>query len=400
MVLGRYLPEKKAGIENYTHWLANILIQNNHHVDIAILESKNMEPYTYESVNVFPLKNGFQDFIQLIENTRYDICHFQEYSGKNGINIRWFQIAKEYCGKVFFTFHLPYLTCYKNDFRFNGVEDCNNFSSADRCVKCLIATKLHSRKTNRFNLFNFGIKLMIPVIEKTNKISVLRSNISSRINNLTELLTSCDHVFVIADWFKELLEYNGFNSSKIRYIPPITASHDQFIVCNSELKMKLVFAGRVESQKGLHLLCKALNRISTKAVELHVFGNIEDEGYFKKCQKEFPFSFKGTIPRRELLSKLNDYDFLVLPSVFTEMYPLVIQEAIEANLPVIASAAKGNVDVIKEGKNGFIFDYDNYKDLGFVIDKAYSLKKNGWQPQFDTSGSGENDLKEFLSYYS
>jgi len=240
---------------------------------------------------------------------------------------------------------------------------------------------------------------MIPVVEKTNKISVLKSNISSQINQLTELLTCYDHVFVIADWFKELLEYNGFNSSKISYIPPITA-YDQFTVNNSKLKRKLVFAGRIESQKGLHLLCKALNRITTKAVELDVFGNMEDEEYFKKCEKEFSFNFKGPIPRNQLLSKLNDYDFLVLPSVFTEMYPLVIEEAIQAHLPVIASAAKGNVAVIREGKNGFIFDYDDYIDLALVIEKAYSLKKNGWQPVFETTGSYENDLKEILSYYS
>jgi glycosyltransferase involved in cell wall biosynthesis len=151
--------------------------------------------------------------------------------------------------------------------------------------------------------------------------------------------------------------------------------------------MRLVFVGRVEYQKGLHLLCRAMNRISIKAVRLDVFGNIVDEEYFEKCRKQFLFDFRGTVPREELLSKLTDYDFLILPSEFTEMYPLVIQEAFAAQLPVIASAAKGNIALIKEGKNGFIFNYANYKHLASVIDEAYSLKKDGWQPEFETTDS-------------
>jgi glycosyltransferase involved in cell wall biosynthesis len=398
LVLGRYLPDKSGGIENYSHWLAKLLIQSYHSVDVAILESKNVEAYNFETVNVFPLKNGLQSFIQLIENKHYDICHFQEYSGKNGINIQWFQIAKKYCGKVYFTFHLPYFTCYKNDFRVFGVEDCNNFSSPDRCIKCIIGTKLHYNKTEWFNLINVGIKAIIPVIEKTKKIGILRRNIRSNTNHITELLACCDNIFVIASWFKELLEYNGFNSSKIIYIPPIIAAPNQLPISKINLNMKLIYIGRIEYQKGLHLLCKALNIMSTK-VDLDVFGNIENEEYFGKCQHEFPFNFKGAVSRKDLLSKLPDYDFLILPSVCTEMNPLVIQEAIGTRLPVIASAAKGNVAVIEEGKNGFIFDYNNFKDLARVIDKGYKLKQNGWRPEFQRKVSYERDLKEILSYY-
>jgi glycosyltransferase involved in cell wall biosynthesis len=284
------------------------------------------------------------------------------------------------------------------DFRFFGVEDCNNFTVPDRCAKCIIATKLHYRKTDRFNLINYGINSMTPFIEKTNKLRLLRSNIKNNTNRLREILAYCDHIFVIAHWFKELLDYNGFNSPKISYIPPITEPKKNHTI-SDEVKMKLVFIGRIEPQKGLHLLCRSMNRVSQK-LQLDVFGNIVDERYFKNCKRGFDFNFKGAVPRDILLSKLNDYDFLILPSVFTEMYPLVIQEAMASNLPVIASAAKGNVDVITEGKNGFIFNYDDYKDLASVIDKAYSLKKDGWQPEFEMNDSHESDLKEILSYYS
>jgi glycosyltransferase involved in cell wall biosynthesis len=132
---------------------------------------------------------------------------------------------------------------------------------------------------------------------------------------------------------------------------------------------------------------------------LDVFGNKVDEEYFVKCRNEYLFNYKGTLNRDELIKLLPEYDFLILPSLFTEMYPLVIQEAFNTQLPVIASAAKGNMDVIKEGKNGFIFNYGDHKDLARVIDEAYNMKQKGWQPQFDVISSSENDLQQILSYY-
>jgi glycosyltransferase involved in cell wall biosynthesis len=157
--------------------------------------------------------------------------------------------------------------------------------------------------------------------------------------------------------------------------------------------------GRVESQKGLHLLCKAMNLISIRDIQLDVFGNVVDEKYFDNCAQEFPFTFKKTLPFTELLKILPEYDFLVLPSLFTEMYSMIAKNAFYEQLPVIASAAKGNVDMIEEGKNGFIFEYDNYEDLARVIDQAYHLKERGWMPQFETNNSTEDDEREILSYY-
>ena len=401
LVLGKYLPEKNGGIENYSHGLAMLLSQNGHRVEVAILDGNEMQPYTYEEINIIPLKKGFDSFTSLIQENHYDICHIQEYSGENGIHIEWFRIAKLYCEKVFFTFHLPYLTCYKNDFRYLGIEDCHTFNSAARCAKCIIATKLNYQKSTHFNLHNFGIKLLTPALMNTGFIKKLKGRIHGRQDDLRELIAICDKVFLIANWFKEILTENGYQSSSLIHIQPISKISLTYIIQNDQpVKNRILFVGRIEPQKGLLLLCKAMNIIYLKGIRLDVFGNIVEENYFKDCRREYVFNYKNTLPHHELLKLLPDYDFLILPSVFTEMYPLVIMEAFHGQLPVIASGAKGNVDVIKEGKNGFIFNYDDYKDLAKVIDKAYSLKEKGWQPEFETNDSHQDNLKEILSYYS
>ncbi len=401
MVLGRYLPYKNAGIENYTHTLVKKLLENNYSVQVAVLESESISDYEYEGVPVLPLANGYRGFVQLVKEEKFDICHFQEYSGPNGINLKWFQAAKEKCSKVFFTFHLPYLTCYKNDFRYNGVEDCNNFSSPDRCVKCIIATKLNFRRTSDLSIRNISIKLLTPLIERIPAIHHLKHRIEERQVVLNDLVHFCDSIFIYADWFKMILNENGYTSSTIVKIPYVTneSTRNNAAVENSlTIKNKILFVGRIEKQKGLLLLCKAMNLIKSD-IELDVFGNVIDAAYNEKCKSEHGYNFKRTLPLKQLLKLLDQYDFLVMPSVFTEMNSMMIKDAFNYKLPVIASAAKGNKDVIREGKNGFIFNYDDYKDLARVIDEAYDLKKKGWQAEFEANNSAGNDLQEILSYY-
>jgi glycosyltransferase involved in cell wall biosynthesis len=401
MVLGTYLPYKNAGIENYTHTLVKNLVENKYSVQVAILERGAESVYLYEEVPVIPLTNGYRSFTKLINKEKFDICHFQEYSGINGINLKWFLTAKENCNKVFFTFHLPYLTCYKHDFRYKGVEDCDNFSSPSRCVNCIIATKLNFRKS-AFSIRNFSINLVTPLLKKSLRINHLKDRIKERKVELNELIRICSHIFIYADWFKNILNDNGYVSSTIVKIPYVTNESFKNEVSNTEplrVKNKIVFVGRIEKQKGLLLLCKAMNLIKPN-IELDVFGNVVDEKYNETCRNEYEYNFKGTLPLKDLLHLLGQYDFLVMPSVFTEMYSMMIKDAFKNNLPVIASAAKGNADVIQQGKNGFIFNYDDHKDLARVIDKAYDLKQNGWQPEFETNTSTESDLQKILSYYT
>ena len=401
LILGRYLPGKSAGIENYSHFLAKKLVQAGHTVEVCIIESPENDIYIYEGIKVIPLVAGFKSFRELLQENQYNICHFQEYSGVNGIDFFWFLEAKKYCNKVFFTFHLPYFTCYKNDFRYRGLEDCNTFSISQRCVECIIATNLSYTKKSILPLWNLAIDAITPLVEQSNQIKSLRTRIEGRKEYLSELLDNCTHVFIYADWFLKILNDNGCNNLSLKKIPYVTDSTlKQVAPVTNFIKNRILFVGRIERQKGLHLLCKAMNSISTENIELDVFGNIVDENYYKACTNKYSFNFKGTLPLEELLGILKDYDFLIMPSVFTEMYSMMIKDAFHYQLPVIGSAAKGNVDAINEGKNGFIFSYDDHHDLARVIDKAYSLKINGWLPEFDKNVSQQDDLNEILSYYS
>ncbi|HET7116171.1 MAG TPA: glycosyltransferase [Hanamia sp.] len=398
LITGNYLPGKNGGIENYSHWLATLLLQNHLEVEVAALNVNETEDYFYEGVKVNYLKGSFSVFESLLAKGNFDICHFHEYSEYGGIEILWFIKAKEYSKKVFFTFHLPYFTCYKGDFRYKGGEDCNTFSDSKRCTECVISDRTGYQKAGRSEMYLSIVSGMMAITGKKRK---LEKRIIEKYQKLNELVSICDHIFIYADWFKNILSKNGYNGPSIKKIPYKTktnipgADEKQ----DRSIKNKLLFVGRIQYQKGLHLLCQAMNDIASKDIQLDVYGNIIDQKYFEKCLKKYSFNFKGTTGYHHLLSILKEYDFLVLPSVFTEMFSLVIKDVFYEKVPVIASSAKGNKDAIVDGINGFLFKYNDAKDLTATIDKAYQLKNNGWNPLFSEPEDPEKDTEEIVSYY-
>lgn len=396
-VTGTYLPIKNGGIENYTHQLALLLLQNDFGVEVAALDVGDKDVIFYEGIKVNNLRGSSSKFNDLLCIENYDICHFHEYSAFGGIELHWFKMAKEKCKKVYFTFHLPYFTCYKNDFRYNGQSDCDVFNDAKRCTNCIISEK---QKLHHLDQSYVTAKLVNAFLVFTGKKQKLNRDILVHHHKLTELIDYCDSVFLIAGWFKNILENNGYKNNKLKLISNnLNMEFEPANKCNNILKKKLIFVGRIQHQKGLHLLCEAMSMLKTNFLEIDVFGNIVDEKYFAECKLKYSYNYKGIIARQQLLKQLQEYDFLILPSVFTEMYPMVIQEAFHFNLPVIASAAKGNKDAIEDGVNGFLFEYDNAKDLARTIDKAYHLKLNGWEPEFKKNGNPEKNIEEMLSYY-
>ena len=60
---------------------------------------------------------------------------------------------------------------------------------------------------------------------------------------------------------------------------------------------------------------------------------------------------------------MHENDILCLCSTFSEMSPLVIQEAFHVGIPVIASGVYGNLEQIKHEQNGLIFKFNDVKSL-------------------------------------
>jgi glycosyltransferase involved in cell wall biosynthesis len=116
---------------------------------------------------------------------------------------------------------------------------------------------------------------------------------------------------------------------------------------------RLLYVGRLEREKGFHVLLDAWRRADVDG-ELLVAGDgpIEAKGPAVRAL--------GFVPREGLAELYASADALVLPSVrtatFLEPWGLVVNEAMQQGTPVIASDAVGAVagGLVRDGRNGLV----------------------------------------------
>lgn len=73
-----------------------------------------------------------------------------------------------------------------------------------------------------------------------------------------------------------------------------------------------------------------------------------------------------------IVKEYQSADAFLLPSIF-EGYPNVIVEAMSCGLPIICSRIFENPNIVKEGKNGFLFDPNDINEFVCAIKQTISL---------------------------
>jgi glycosyltransferase involved in cell wall biosynthesis len=127
---------------------------------------------------------------------------------------------------------------------------------------------------------------------------------------------------------------------------------------------ELLFMGRLVERKGVHLLLEALSSIPGESRPLlHIVGDGPERARLQELAGELRLVddvvFHGFVSTVEKAERLAGCDAFVLPAVVdskgdTEGLGVVLLEAMTYGKPVIASAAGGIVDIVRDGRNGFL----------------------------------------------
>jgi glycosyltransferase involved in cell wall biosynthesis len=121
----------------------------------------------------------------------------------------------------------------------------------------------------------------------------------------------------------------------------------------------LLFVGRLRIRKGVEVLLDALRRLVERgrAPRLLVAGDGEHRQSLERTAARLGVAghvrFLGRCAAPEVRRRLAGADALVVPSLYEGM-PLVILEAMEARVPVVASAVSGIPEVVVDGETGWL----------------------------------------------
>jgi glycosyltransferase involved in cell wall biosynthesis len=138
--------------------------------------------------------------------------------------------------------------------------------------------------------------------------------------------------------------------------------------------LRLGFLGNLMISKAPHILLEAAARLPRGSVSVELFGAYSpyhgDDSYRAQLEPLLQgegVRAHGAIAHEQVADALASIDVLVVPSIWPENAPLVIQEAFLAGIPVVASRIGGIPEMVTEGQNGLLFRADDIEDLSKTL---------------------------------
>jgi glycosyltransferase involved in cell wall biosynthesis len=216
--------------------------------------------------------------------------------------------------------------------------------------------------------------------------SYYRKNIITR----TALLHIADIYITVSKYISQLLLNLGVPVSKIRVV--YNAVDTELFKPSRGIKAKnmLLFVGRLQPKKGLHILLKSLRYIS-KPINLVIIGPLSKytpqyttevfslvESINKKTAHNVVYL--GVRKKEELIKWYQKATIFVCPSL-SEPFGIVNLEALSCKTPVIASKVGGIPEVIQNNRNGLLVQPGDPKQLAeaiqFLLDDEKLREKYG-----------------------
>jgi glycosyltransferase involved in cell wall biosynthesis len=124
--------------------------------------------------------------------------------------------------------------------------------------------------------------------------------------------------------------------------------------------LRIGFVGTLVWHKGVHVLLEAVRQLPQDAFELHIFGDTDVfpdyVAQLRALGSGLPVRFAGAFDRSAVSGIYQQFDVLVVPSLWLENSPLVIHEAFMAGVPVVGARMGGIAELIRHEQNGLLYD--------------------------------------------
>ena len=185
--------------------------------------------------------------------------------------------------------------------------------------------------------------------------------------------------------------YNGIHAEEFN-------RKKNYLVARNRPIKRIMFAGRVSPEKGIHTLLEAFDLVVKRYpfVQLDIVGwqwsgSMEEtfpmndtalinrlkplyaEDYMAQLRRKLTpatidkVSFPGAVPRAELVDRFYDADIFVFPSIWDEGYGIPPVEAMAAGVPVVATRSGAVVETVQDGKTGFLVDKEDVQAIADAI---------------------------------
>lgn len=359
----KYPPESLGGTEIYTLTLARALVKLGHQVTVFYPSAAVTTPtHTVDKDGVArrqvplpPTRMGenpaqqywhtFRDgsiersFQTFLAETRPDLVHFQHVQG---VSAKLIELAQGLPRIA--TLHDYWYFCANSQLIRPDRQPCAGPATANwNCVDCATArADLHTLRTLR------------PLVALP---------FAYRNHYLRKMADQIDQFIAPSHFLREQYIGQGWPSDKIVVLENGMDRQRLLAVQGEHLpplpgRPHFGFLGSLAWQKGVHILIEAFNQLPPTAA-LTIYGS--DQAFpaygaeLRALARHPHIRFAGPLAYDQVGAALHGLDALVVPSLWYENSPLVIQEAYVVRVPVIASRLGALIEKVQEGQSGRLF---------------------------------------------
>lgn len=201
-----------------------------------------------------------------------------------------------------------------------------------------------------------------------------------------------DYVFIPSSFVKKTFLEAGIPEKKIIMVPYGVNLEEFKPGEKKDDVFRVVYAGGMTLQKGVHYLLQAFSELNLPNSELVLIGGTSEEikPFFEKYEGKFKYI--PPVPQSELAGHYAQSSVFVLNSI-QDGFGMVIIQAMACGLPVIATENTGGPDIIENGKQGFVIPI---RDVKALKEKLAYLREN----QEEAEKMGESAMKKVSSGFS
>ena len=368
LVSHKFPPHALGGVEIYTHRVARAL-SDQHEVAVLyrhdgpgapalMMDESHAEGFAQyrvagnpqglaasaagEFFDTFLGRQIEASFRQVIARFQPDIVHFQHVAG---LSAHLLAIVRRRGIPVVLTLHDYWFICCNSQLVWPDARVCRGKAWGMNCVRCAAAARFPSP------LVRWARPALAPFF-------IYRDRVVRKATLSAERYISPSHFlidqYVSAGFPKDRFTQleNGIPVEQIRGFPsPPGYAADG--------PLRITYLGSLAWQKGPHVLVQAFSLLPPGTARLRIWGDPKvfpsySDG-LRQALAAQDAQLMGAVPNDQVGRVLADADVLVVPSLWYENSPVVIQESRAAGVPVVVSGHGALTEKVRDGVDGLHF---------------------------------------------
>lgn len=390
-------PRSNAGTENYTLGIARALVERGH--DVLVLCAGDWETgaaywngVSAETVDGIPVRRAELNWkrahdpnrILFASNTarewvagvlaewQPDVVHV---TSTYSLGVTLMQAVKDAGIPLVLTLMDFWFVCPRTTLLRADGAVCDGRTSAWECQQCLLADSGAYRRTRRVlpeSVQRWGWQFVSrrPTLARRPGARGMALDMVARKAMMRQALQWPDRVISHSRFVQQMVAHAGVSDR----VQQLRNGHELSWLDRTNGKtpsaaVRFGYMGQIHVQKGVYELVEAFLQAGFgERARLDIWGDLEqNRAYVRRLRAlidaNSTVQLRGRFKRERLADVLADMDVIVVPSLWYENAPLVIDEAFAARTPVIATNLGGMAEAIEHNHTGLLFELGDSADL-------------------------------------